>query len=409
MKTKQTIIASSIALMMCASYGASAAQKQIEYHEDQWGNVMAYGSTPIASDSVAAWGPWADFVQPAAGAPAVGFLALGAGEAYRPLPIPIVPIVPIVPVASGCEAGMACGYAVFQNSSYSSEGYGGYYGYGGSYGDGGEHPATFTARIPSTFDDSATTAWRVTSLDGTAPTYPESGELGNPYFSGNYFHFDRYDSVDGAEGHAYIGGNVNEDNIPVATGYFGRNLYSYMNGNNCEGDCYGYTSDSTYGVFVAGIVTSATDMSALRANGISAVYTGSAFNYGTPVTMQVNFGPGTWSGSWNNGADGNTWTHTPSGTTQLYVRGQVGFNASGTITGSNIQSTSVSATDGAVSGMVKGSFFGSQAAALGGVVDITKTKIAPPVDVRAVSIQQPNTYTDARYVDLFLTTKNVPQ
>ena len=117
MKTKQTILASSIALMMCASYGASAAQKQIEYHEDQWGNVLAYGNTPIAGDSLAEWGPWADFVQPAAGAPSVGFLPLGAGEVYRPLPVPVIPPVvpPVIPPVATDEA---VGYAVFQNNNY---------------------------------------------------------------------------------------------------------------------------------------------------------------------------------------------------------------------------------------------------------------------------------------------------
>lgn len=403
MKTKQTIIATSVALMLCASYGAYAAQKPFEYHESQWEKVLAYGSVPIARDSAAEWGPWADFVQPAAGAPSVAFLPPGAGEAYRPLPQGSLPdLPPVIPpvVSSGCEAGMACGYAVFRNYSYSyGNGYGYGEGYGGGYADGGEHPATFTARIPQTLDDSATTAWSLTSLDGSSPIYPASGELGNPYFSGNYFQFYRDDYVDGAEGGAYIGGYVNEDNIPVARGYFGRYLESYMRGDGCDGECnYGYVSERTDGIFIAGIVTSGTDMSALRANNISADYNGYAFQ-GSPVAINVRFGDGTWSGSWNNGADGNTWTYTPSGTSQQYVYGQVGFNASGTITGSNIQSTSVSATDGVVSGMVKGSFFGSQAAALGGVVDITKTSSTSP--------SQP--YTDARHVDLFLTIKNAPQ
>jgi hypothetical protein len=50
----------------------------------------------------------------------------------------------------------------------------------------------------------------------------------------------------------------------------------------------------------------------------------------------------------------------------------------------------VSANDGTVSVQVQGNFFGSNADALGGVVDITKSTEG---------------YTDARYVDVFVTTK----
>lgn len=381
MNTKKTVIAASIAALLAAP-AATFAKDQWEYHEDQWGNVVSYGSVQLAQDSSDTWGPWAEFIMPAAGGPVVNpvqFVGEGSGERYRPEPKISAPV-----VSSGCEAGMACGYAVFKNFSYE-----------GGYGDGGEHPATFTARIPPTLDDSATTAWRVTSLDDTTPIYPESGELAVDVeeYSDSEAYFYRNDSVDGGEGggHARIYGSMPETDIPVAVGNFSRYLWSYMNGNDCGGDCdYGYSSNETYGMFVAGIVTSAADMSELRANNITAVYNGHAFYNGTPVTINVNFGTASWSGSWNNGADGSTWTHTPSGSSQQYVNGHVGFNASGTISGSNIQSTSVSATDGAVSGSVRGSFYGSQAAALGGVVDITKSTEG---------------YTNARNVDLYLTTK----
>lgn len=354
MNTKKTVIAASIAALLAAP-AATFAKDQWEYHEDQWGNVVSYGSVQLAQDSSDTWGPWAEFIMPAAGGPVVNpvqFVGEGSGERYRPEPKISAPVV-------GCEAGTACGYAVFRDHT-------------GEYWDGGEHPATFTARIPPTLDDSATTAWRVTSLDGTTPNYPESGELGKDYYSDSGFRFDRNDYVDGGEGGggAWIVGSMPETDIPVANGEFGRYLWSYMNGDNCDGECgYGYSSYSsngTYGRFVAGIVTSAADMSALRANNISAVYNGYAFQ-GAPVTINVNFGTASWSGSWNNGA------------------GRDGFHASGGITGSNIQSTSVSATDGPAYGSVNGSFYGSQAAALGGVVDVTKDS--------------------GRYVDLYLTTK----
>lgn len=401
MNTKKTVIAASIAALLAAPV-AAFAKDQWEYHEDQWGNVVSYGSVQLAQDSSEAWGPWAEFIMPAAGGPVINpvqFVGEGGGERYRPEPKIVPPVVPPI-VSSGCEAGTVCGYAVFRD--YSATGYSGDYE-GRRYTtsrDGGEHPATFTARIPPVLDDSATTAWRVTSLDGTAPVhYAESGELGDPTFLDNYFSFYRGDGsydynslLDGAEGGAYLGGNVPDSNIPVARGNFGRWMETYIRGDSCDDECY-YTRNEytrTDGIFVAGGVTSATDMSALRANNITAVYNGYAFYNGTPVAINVNFGTASWSGSWNNGADGSIGTYTPSGSSQQYVYGRVGFNASGTISGSNIQSTSVSATDGAVSGSVKGSFYGSQAAALGGVVDITKTTEG---------------YTNARHVDLYLTTK----
>ncbi len=384
MKTQRTLIATCIAALFASS--AVMAKDKWEYNEDKWDDTRSYGSVNIDKDSVQQWGPWEQFVEPAAGAPNIAapniaFLGAGSGDKYRPLPVPVVPVNPPI-ISSGCEDGMACGYAVFRNY----EGYGGYYN-----GDGGEHPATFAVRIPSTVGEGATTAWHLTSLDGTSPAFPASGELGNPYISGNYFQFSRYDYVDGGEGGASISGYVSE-NIPVATGWFSRYIYGY----GCDGEC-SYRSDSgTSGPYVAGIVTSATDMAELRANTIGATfYSGSAYQ-GSPVEINVTFaGAGSWEGRWNDGADGSTWTYTPSGTSQQYIRGQVGFIASGTVTGSNIQSTNVSATDGTVSGMVKGSFFGSQAAALGGVVDITKTK--------------PDGYSNARHVDVFLTTKDVPR
>lgn len=79
------------------------------------------------------------------------------------------------------------------------------------------------------------------------------------------------------------------------------------------------------------------------------------------------------------------------------VLGQVDFNASGTISGANIQSTSVSTLDYAtVSGSVQGSFLGQQAGSIGGVHDIVK------------SVN--DKYSNASNVGVFLVDKvNTPQ
>ncbi len=78
-----------------------------------------------------------------------------------------------------------------------------------------------------------------------------------------------------------------------------------------------------------------------------------------------------------------------------YVTGNVGFSASGTISGANIQSTNVSAGDGTVTGTVVGNFFGDGAEVLGGVSDIVKTRAD-------------GAYTDARNVDIFMTCADTP-
>lgn len=387
MNTKKTVIAASIAALLAAPV-AAFAKDQWEYHEDQWSNVTSYGNVPLAQDSSEAWGPWSEFIAPAAGGPVVNplqFIGEASGERYRPHPqIPEQkkdePPVVVPPVVEACAAGMACGYAVFQNNS---QGYDSDYGRYRDAGDGGEsvHPATFDVRLN---DENAPASWRLTSLDETAPHFTESGELVESYGSlSHYFDSFRDDYSSEGVGGAYIGGeSIGSSDVAVGNQYelngydsypidggegFARALRTYIDGE--EGSIY----KRTHGVFIAGIPTATTDMSALRANGIQATYDGRAFQ-GAAVHFDVNFGTAQWSGSWNGGQDGG---------------GHVGFNASGGITGSNIQSTSVSALDGPASGMVKGTFYGSQAAALGGVVDVTKA--------------------GGRYVDIFLTTKNVPE
>ena len=85
MKTKNALIAASVALAFAASHGAWAKDKNWEFHVEKWNQVISYGKVPIADDSVSQWGPWSEFVEPAAG-PAVPFLAATEGEPYRPVP-----------------------------------------------------------------------------------------------------------------------------------------------------------------------------------------------------------------------------------------------------------------------------------------------------------------------------------
>ncbi|MCW8890087.1 MAG: hypothetical protein OQL20_05445, partial [Sedimenticola sp.] len=202
--------------------------------------------------------------------------------------------------------------------------------------------------------------------------------------------------------------------IPDATdeqmlyGYWSDNDNTY---NSSPGDCDGcYSEDYTYdggeGSFVGGIATSQADLNALNAGNIQASYAGRTGSYSNNLSMDVNFGNATWSAAVNGGSDGSTYSGTDS-FGAAYIRGQVGFYASGTISGANIASNSISADDSTnISGSMNGTFFGSNAAGVGGLIDITKSGTGSRNDnIRLlkedVRIEQSSGYTNARYVDTF--------
>ncbi len=407
MKTRKTIIAASIAAMLVVPLTVSAKAKW-EYHEGQWNEVISYGNVSLAEDSAQQWGPWSEFVQPAAGGPSVVFLPQVA-ELYRPLPkTDPTPTPTPTPVDDFCKSGEWCGYAVFRNesSSWSNSDQEG--------GEGGRHEYTYTRPHPARIafalnpDDPSITAgngtgpgsaaWRIASLSGLTPLFGESGLMpaqfgGTWWWSGSSdeglhtFYASRYTSSDSGYEQAWAYGVPHDyywwyylptNNEEVAVGWFGRSVSNYMSG----GDGYRSGGDGSesgvYGYYVAGITTPQAYLDAQRIGNVIATYSGSSMDMSgcaSSVNMTVDFGKATWSGSWNNGTNGYTYTQTASDGTQ-YLQGNVGFNASGTISGANIQSTSVSALDTkAVSGSVQGTFFGQQAGSVGGVHDIVKDNL----------------------------------
>jgi len=91
-----------------------------------------------------------------------------------------------------------------------------------------------------------------------------------------------------------------------------------------------------------------------------------------PISMSVNFGNSTFTLTSNGGVDGSVRTETATNGTTL-LKGQVGYTATGTVSGVTFSSSTVTTGDqGAISGKVKGAFFGPSAAAAGGVTDLTK-------------------------------------
>ncbi len=151
-------------------------------------------------------------------------------------------------------------------------------------------------------------------------------------------------------------------------------------------------SDSrTIGFFIAGDSTALNELDAFSAGEVEATYEGFTLDSGTDVAITVDFGAGTWIGSWNDGGDGRV-SQSMSSDGVSILKGSVGFEAKGTIDGANLVSTLVAAQDAtAISGTVTGTFFGGAAGALGGSVNVNKTTV---------------NYTDGNYQDLYVTSRN---
>lgn len=436
MKTRKTMIATVVAMLFTGMQPALAAT-----HEDEWQNMKLCGDLTIAADSVSEWGCWNQFEAPAAGPPSIALLGPLVRDSYRP-----VPTFSTV-TEEGCAAGAWCGYVAYRSYLYDGE--------SSTYNrpqagliqlwpnpddpmavtiDGGEGYGEMRIKItpmagsepllviPAMEQFSGwngvnlpvefgmDTTW-VATRDGLANFYGSDGgefnvTIEDQDFSGSW--------SAGIGGHNRIwargkGSGDEFDVTPYMT--MGGNLYvsvwGYINGRDGDEFYYGDYFNAHDGAegYVAGIPTPLVDMNALRSNNITASYAGftSAGRWTSgqsPVAMTVQFGNGTWNGSWNNGYDGNMYlNHDSSG--RPYIVGQIGLTASGTVTGANFQSTTVGAHDGNVSGSVQGTFYGPGAAGLGGIVNVTKTSVQP--EGPAITSQQG--YTGATYVDVFAASK----
>jgi len=390
----KTTIALGIALAFSASNAALAMEKDWKFHEDKWQEVISYGAVPIANESSGEWGPWSEFIQPAAG-PAVPFLGQAEGDLYRPIP-PVIP-----PILDTCPAGAACGYAIYKNK-------GGYevstLGYNNGENNGyyhGYYPATFIAY--PTFGEPEDLYWHswykgqkgtlegnfsLAPLDLNSPIDPpvlsESGDLkGHYYIPPSWSWLDPSGSASRHDesGGAYIDGELTSKAADqTADGYF--KIYAYMQGgrvSECDGDCWSKTK--VEGLYIAGYPTALAYMDTLRVNGAEATYKGYEILSHGFVKINVQFGPGTWNGRW----------YGP------------GFDAGGTVKMANIMSDPSKFSPNVVSGGVQGTFYGAGAQALAGVTDVT---LSPNYgsDLRMV---QPR--DNIRHVDLFATKLVVPK
>ena len=400
-------------------------------HNLGWGNIMSmqnklstlvaialattatsgFAITDDDEDSVRSWGPWATLVQPAAGpqTPTPTNLAgpvvpgFGSGDATSFTPTVITPTTPTVEstIQGRCTAGIACGYAFITQDVRQEEG-------SSRTSPQAATPVlnpipTFVQVAPApapapgfpgviSIVASATTSLTVNSI--TDIPLSESVLNQNVFFMGPFW-FARSKDV------SLSGVTVDVAGTPFAYGT------SFRKGE--EG--------SIQTSFIYGESTGLADLNALNVGNVQANYNGAMINSAfvnlssvSQVAVAVDFGAATWSGSWNGGADSSGVTTSLSSDGVNVLSGRVGFNASGTISGANIVSTSVSASDAsAISGTVNGSFFGGNAGVLAGAVDITKTVLPQPQVETQVSgpanqgIQAQTAYTDGVFRGLFAT------
>lgn len=145
----------------------------------------------------------------------------------------------------------------------------------------------------------------------------------------------------------------------------------------------------TLGTFVYGVETTQSQLDGF-VNGLTALggfktatYTGST-GFGADVSLNVNFTNQTWTGTFNGGIDTTSdLQFGPESLGSAAVIGKLGFTAAGSITGTTLNATNISAGDlnvsfgnddytRTISGEVNATFFGSSAQGIGGSAEITK-------------------------------------
>lgn len=385
---------SALALACAASLSAQANPSNADYAK-----VVLYGDVTIAQDSTASWGIWEQLEPPAAGVQAPTIALRTSGDLYRPLGQldPVPPVNPPVVVEGLCASGALCGFGTLADRSAKQPSSAG--------------PQALRDPLPGALNafvmlpealpaDSDSASWlparmrlQLQMLSGGTAGLTDISPL-NLDGTTHY-----YDDVTGEVGEKMrlttrLGDTRRSYGVNGTADPFNGDLERYVIGNSDPSNIYQTFSG------VWGVTTTAVDMDTLSKGQVTATYFGRSTDdgkssAGTPV-MRVNFGNGSFTASFNGGADGSTYLERTATGTQ--VRGQVGFNVdAGVIRGSNFESTRLSATDGTVSGRVVGAFFGPGAAVAAGATDIIKTKVAT---------EAAPGYTNARHVNTFLLVKD---
>lgn len=159
----------------------------------------------------------------------------------------------------------------------------------------------------------------------------------------------------------------------------------------------GYRNDTSQALgiehrFVGGPLTPLADIEQLQTNGIMAGYQGSSAFHKQVVDVTVDFSGRRFEGSWRGGNPYNN------------VR-PVDFRADGNLVGQHIVADSITGP-GVTGGTLQGSFFGSQAGAVGGAYEI---QVDPGqmngINGARVGIERPIVQEPYGFNDVFSATK----
>lgn len=336
--------------------------------------VVLYSNVTIAQDSSSQWGIWEELEPTAAGPQTPLPLLAGSAELYRPIgtvnPDTITPPQPPV------EKGVFMGFGVISNNYYGEEEIRAQALFMPIFYETSR--AGFTLQVSDASEATVSGSWQPLSIkistalvrsDIAETPYTYEG-LGPLEHDGSVTH--RFSQL--VEGQIHESHNLGTDTSQIpseatAGQFLGDiTIARYVSGEGEFSKSYlDQRSSDIYGVW--GRTTSAQDMNNLRQSNAQASYAGTVFNrygdYNGSVSMNVNFGTSEFSANFSNVGGGQV---PIGGNSAIAISEKLIFNASGTISGSQFVANKLSP---GVTGQVVGAFFGPQAAAAGGVLDVS--------------------------------------
>ena len=172
-------------------------------------------------------------------------------------------------------------------------------------------------------------------------------------------------------GHAVFGytptayfSEADEDH--VLESYFAGRAFNGIETDAYSGSTYSDTMDGKLTTFVAGQLTPAAVIQDLISGNVQADYRGATSFLMQDVAINVDFGHKTFTADFS---DASAQFHSQNG---IPGDENLGFTAAGNINGRNLVSSSITAYEGTMTGVMQASFFQPDASVIGGVYDVHK-------------------------------------
>jgi hypothetical protein len=363
-----TLLATAVAAA-CSLSAHANGPTQADYAK-----VVLYSNVTIAQDSSSQWGIWEELEPTAAGPQTPLPLLAGTTELYRP--VGTVNTDASTPPQTLSDKGVPVGFGVISN-------------YNNDYGEEARAQAFmpisyessragFTLEISDASEATVSGSWQPLSMkittalvrsDITETSHTYEG-LGPLVHDGSLTH--RFNNIVGEELYENYNLSTDTSQIPSETtaGQFlgDITIVRYVAGQGeFSKNYYEERSSNVYGVW--GVTTSAQDMNNLRQSNAQASYAGTVFDqdggYNGSVSMKVNFGTSEFSANIRNVGGGQV---SVGNNTAIGISEKLTFDVSGTISGERFAANKLSP---GVTGQFVGAFFGPQAAAAGGVLDVS--------------------------------------